>query len=121
MRRIVQHAICGLFTYPALLTYPQTRFCVGKACVILVFMAQGNDNDWISQLRARGWGDFLNTALDVLEPLGPLGAQLLWIAQPALGLFVRRDALGALAQALEEPGGIAALRKQLDDEPPPAT
>jgi hypothetical protein len=72
--------------------------------------------DWIESLRARGWGHTLNLALDVLEPLGPLGAQMLWVTQPVLGLVVNRAALGELAHYLETPGGIARLRQQLTDE-----
>lgn len=72
---------------------------------------------FIQQVRARGWGDALSTALDVLEPLGPLGAQLLYVAQPAARMFGGwGDSLGVLAQALEEPGGIERLRQALDDE-----
>jgi hypothetical protein len=72
--------------------------------------------DWLRAARADGWGDWLGLALDALEPLGPLGAQLIWTAQPALSLFVRRDALTALAQSLESPGGIEALRRLLEDD-----
>jgi hypothetical protein len=85
------------------------------ACAILpVMMTQG----WIQQVRARGLEDVFGTALDVLEPFGPLGAQALWIAQPVLGLFVARDLLGDLAQALEEPGGVERLRQQLEEHTP---
>ncbi|MBI5957955.1 MAG: hypothetical protein HY866_04420 [Chloroflexi bacterium] len=58
--------------------------------------------------------------LDLLEPLGPLGAQVLWIAQPTLALFVPRDEVASLAQLIEAPGGVAWLREQLvepDSEP----
>jgi hypothetical protein len=74
--------------------------------------------DWIQQVKARGLGDALSTALDVLEPLGPLGAQALWVAQPVLGLFVTHQALDHLAEALEQPGGIEQLRQMLEDETP---
>ncbi|NDJ59513.1 MAG: hypothetical protein GYB67_00220 [Chloroflexi bacterium] len=69
---------------------------------------------WIDGLRARGWGAALSTALDVVEPLGPLSAQMLWIAAPALSLFAPRAALDDLAHTLETPGGIEALRAYLD-------
>ncbi len=73
------------------------------------------DQHWIDEIRARGWGDALSTALDVLEPLGPLGAQLLWVAQPAARLFGGFGVgMSALAQVLEEPGGIERLRQALD-------
>jgi hypothetical protein len=73
--------------------------------------------EFIQQVKARGWGDALSTALDVLEPLGPLGAQLLYVAQPAARMIGGwGDSLGVLAQALEEPGGIERLRQALDEE-----
>ncbi|MCB9453681.1 MAG: hypothetical protein H6672_19805 [Anaerolineaceae bacterium] len=72
--------------------------------------------DWINAVKARGWGDALTLALDALEPLGPLGAQLLWVTQPVLGLVVNRAALGDLAQRLETPGGIALLRQMLEED-----
>lgn len=71
--------------------------------------------EWVAKARARGLGPALGLALDLLEPLGPLGAQLVWIAQPALGLLVGRAALGGLARALEEPGGVERLRAHLED------
>ena len=73
------------------------------------------DDAWIQAIRARGWGDAVSTALDVLEPFGALGAQLLWVAQPAARLIGGwGDTFGALAQALEEPGGIERLREALE-------
>jgi hypothetical protein len=71
---------------------------------------------WIRQIRARGLGPTVHTALDVLEPLGPLGAQMVWIVQPVFGLFVSAEALADLACALEEPGGIDRLREYLDND-----
>jgi hypothetical protein len=73
--------------------------------------------EWLMQVQARGWGGALSTALDVLEPFGALGAQFLWVAQPAFGLLGAEAIVRGLAQALEEPGGIEALRKALEDEP----
>ncbi|MCB9455390.1 MAG: hypothetical protein H6671_05325 [Anaerolineaceae bacterium] len=61
----------------------------------------------------------LTLALDVLEPFGPLSAQMLWVTQPVLGLVVNRAALDGLARCLETPGGVARLRQQLEDEDKP--
>ena len=73
--------------------------------------------EWVEAVRARGWQHAASTVLDVLEPLGPLGAQVLWIAQPAARLVGGwSDALGTLALALEAPGGIERLRHALDTE-----
>ncbi|MBI1258767.1 MAG: hypothetical protein GC204_14960 [Chloroflexi bacterium] len=79
--------------------------------------------EWVEKIRARGWGDAFSTALDVLEPLGPLGAQLLWVAQPvAHWIGGWGDSLGELAQALEAPDGIERLRALLEaDENDPLT
>jgi hypothetical protein len=69
--------------------------------------------EWAGALRVRGWGDALLTALEACEPLMPIGAQMLWIAQPALSLFGGGAVAGALARLLETPEGVAALRAQL--------
>ena len=74
--------------------------------------------EWIQHVKARGLGDALSTALDVLEPLGPLGAQALWVAQPVLGLVIAHDVLDDLAEALEAPGGVERLRQLLEDDSP---
>lgn len=78
-------------------------------------------HDWIATLQRRGWSDPLCTLLDALEPLGPVGAQLVWAAQPALRLIGVRsqDALSALALALEQPGGVQLLQAQLRAPLPP--
>ncbi len=57
----------------------------------------------------------VNTMLDVLEPFGPLGAQVLYVFQPVSGLLGWRSAIGQIAQALEEPDGVAELRRRLND------
>jgi hypothetical protein len=71
--------------------------------------------DWVQQAKARGLGAALGLALDVLEPFGALGAQVLWTAQPVLGVFVPREVVNGIAQLMEEPGGIERLRKQLEE------
>lgn len=72
-------------------------------------------SEWIERAKGRGLGAALRLALDVLEPLGALGAQALWVAQPVLGLWLPRQAVNELAEALESPGGIERLRALLDE------
>ena len=72
-------------------------------------------DDWIQQAKARGLGGFLTTLLDVLEPLGPLGAQMLWVAQPLSGVLGASQVVGHLAEALEESGGVDRLRQRLEE------
>ncbi|MBN8592266.1 MAG: hypothetical protein J0M33_10915 [Anaerolineae bacterium] len=73
-------------------------------------------NAWIESLRARGLAGAASTALDLIEPLGPLGAGVLQVGAPLLGLVVPRSAVMALADALDTPEGIQQLRAQLTDE-----
>lgn len=71
---------------------------------------------WINELKARGWGGFLSTALDVIEPMGALGAQVLYVLQPALGIFLPRNLLRDAAEMLETPEGVARLRAHLEQD-----
>jgi hypothetical protein len=70
---------------------------------------------FLANAHRRGWDDFILTALDAFEPLIPLGAQVLWMAQPALGLFGGGQNVGALARLLETPEGVTALRGRLSN------
>lgn len=72
----------------------------------------GHLSAWRQRLRTTPLADLVTLALDAAEPLGPLGAQVLWAAQPALGLLMSRDVVADLAQVLETPGGVAWLRAQ---------
>ena len=68
---------------------------------------------WSQRLHAARLDGLAGVLLDAAEPLSPLGAQLLWIAQPALGLVVPREEIASLARLLDEPGGLAWLRAHL--------
>lgn len=75
------------------------------------------DSDWLAEIRARDLDAALGLLLDVLAPLGPLAAQLLYVAQPFAGMVggsLWRDAAAGIAEALEAPGGTDALRARLD-------
>lgn len=89
----------------------------GGACYTL-FMGH---TQWIEAVNARGWGGAVRTALDVLEPLGVIGAQMLIIAQPAWNAITPihwRGALGDLAHALENPDALERLRESLGESTP---
>ncbi len=75
-----------------------------------------NDTELIADLKRRGLTNALGVFLDVIEPLGVLGAQLLWIAQPTAGLFGGRDIIAGLARTLEQPDGVERLRALLDED-----
>jgi hypothetical protein len=65
---------------------------------------------WLREWQGRPQGEWLATALDVFEPIAPLGAQVLYILQPTMGWIIARERLHALAQALETPEGVAVVR-----------
>jgi hypothetical protein len=68
---------------------------------------------WGERLRTSRLDSIVGALLDVVEPLGPIGAQLLWVAQPTLGLLIPRKEIDMLARWLDEPGGVARLRAHL--------
>ena len=70
--------------------------------------------EWVIQLQARRLGSALGLALDALEPLGVLGAQLVWVAQPVLSLWVGRETVQGFARTLETPGELEQIRHFLD-------
>jgi hypothetical protein len=75
-----------------------------------------DETELIAELRRRGLARGLALALEVIEPLGALGAQMLWVAQPTAGLFGGREIAAELARVLEQPEGIARLRALLEED-----
>ena len=71
---------------------------------------------WIVAAKRRGQAPFLLTLLDAIEPLAPVLAQGLLVAQPLANLWRGGDAARELADLLEEPHGLNELRRQLADE-----
>ena len=65
------------------------------------------------RIKESGFGEIVGHVLEALEPLSIFGAQLLWIAQPALGLFIDSGRIGAWANSLEDPQTIRAWRAGL--------
>ena len=77
---------------------------------------QSHMSDWIEKVKQRGYGQWVYVLLDVIEPIAPLVAQGLWVAQPLVGLWDQSDTLQMLAETLEDPDGIAQLRQYLSDD-----
>lgn len=69
---------------------------------------------WRERLQQLGLLSFAGLLLDVFEPLSPIGAQVLWVAQPTLGLMVEPNKIAAWAELLEDPQNIARLREELE-------
>lgn len=77
-------------------------------------MNEHEDYEWIHSVKQTGLGDFLYMAVKVLAPLGPIGAQLLFVAEPLAGLAFDRKIIRDIANALEEPEHIKHLQEQLE-------
>ena len=65
-------------------------------------------------LQQAGLSTPLCLALDAGRPLAFLGAQCLYIAQPALSLFLPRTLISQLAHLLEDPAGVELLLEKLE-------
>jgi len=55
----------------------------------------------------------LNMVFDIVQPLSPIVAQALWVAQPTLSVFTDAQRIGEWARLLETPEGVTELREQL--------
>lgn len=51
--------------------------------------------------------------LEAGQPLAYLGGQMLWVAQPALSLFLPADKIRQTAQLLEQPTAVSGLIQRL--------
>lgn len=71
----------------------------------------------VQQLRAWIYRNKLNgiaeTVFDVLAPLGTVAAQLLYVGQPTMRLFLPNSNLDQWARLLDTPDGVEWLRVQL--------
>jgi len=73
-------------------------------------------NDWIEEIKARGLDGAVLTALDLLAPLGAIAAQLLHVVHPASRLVNWQSHVAQLADLLENPEAIDALRRRLEQK-----
>jgi hypothetical protein len=71
---------------------------------------------WIEAAKARGWNSGLLLLMDVIEPISPLASQMLWVVQPMAGVFGAHEAVREIAEALETPEGLKALRDKLNEK-----
>ena len=70
----------------------------------------------IERAKARGAAPLLLGLLDALEPAAPVLASGLLVTQPLANLWRGGEAWRALADLLDAPEGVDALRRQLSDE-----
>jgi len=67
----------------------------------------------VTSLKQRGLHTVALTLLEAGQPLAFIGSQLLWLAQPTLALFWPSSQVGQLAQLMEDPTAVSALRQHL--------
>jgi hypothetical protein len=71
-------------------------------------------NDIAETICRRGWRLPALVALEAGRPLALVGGQLLWLAQPALSLFISASTIGQFARLLEEPAALDSLAARLE-------
>jgi hypothetical protein len=74
---------------------------------------------WARALHKWGLKPAAGWLLEATAPLHVIGAQLVYIGQPVLGLFLRDDQAVSLAHVLEKPEETAAFVRFLREEPVP--
>lgn len=72
--------------------------------------------DWIARAKQRGHAPFLLILLEAFEPLAPVLAQGLLVAQPLANFWRGGAALRELADLLEEPESLRELRDLLAED-----
>ena len=73
-------------------------------------------NTLATAVRRRGWQTPVTLLLEAGHPFLFLSEQLLWLAQPALSLFIPAHWVRQTAQLLEEPTAVQALVHKLNTE-----
>jgi hypothetical protein len=76
-------------------------------------MDVGMRDDWVEEVRSRGWGDGVLSLLDVIEPVAPLAANALWVCQPVAHLFGMGPVIARVARDLEQLHGTESIRQRL--------
>ncbi len=94
---------------------PRASFAHQGAVLYSLFMSEHDTYAWIEAAQRRGLSGAIRLTLTALAPLGVLGAQLLYIAQPMAAVFGAHRALGDIARALESPDGVQQLLDALED------
>ena len=72
---------------------------------------------WARALDKWGLKNFTAWLIEMTAPLHVIGAQLVYVGQPVLGLFWPPDQTSSLAQVLERPEETAAFIRFLQEEP----
>lgn len=68
---------------------------------------------WRERLHRAKLDRIVGAFLEAAEPLSTIGAQVLYVAQPVLGLMVQHQIIKDWANLLETPGGLSWFRDQL--------
>ncbi len=95
---------------------PASASAIPNDAILPDMETQNPPPDWIERAKGRGQAPLLLSLLDAIEPIAPVLAQGLLVMEPLALLWGGGGALRALAEQLEEPDGLTALRRQLAEE-----
>lgn len=74
---------------------------------------------WSRALHRWGLNTFAARMIEATSPLHILGAQLVYVGQPLLSLFVPQEHTRTLARTLEAPAEASAFARFLEEDPLP--
>lgn len=89
---------------------------ISPVCYTQSMMIHNDHNTHLQRLKHLLPAGIFGTLLDVIEPVAPLAAQVLWVMQPTASLFGEQALVAFLAQTLEDPAGISQLRAALQEQ-----
>lgn len=70
-------------------------------------------NRWRNHIERLGLTGLVENLLTISSPLAPIGAQLLYVAQPMFGLFGQAERVDEWAKLLDNRAGLDWLHAQL--------
>jgi len=93
--------------------------CLEICAILFIMVAKPHIwRGWASFLHRWGLHQLVASWLELAGPLNILGAQLIYLSQPFLSVFIHQDALKDLAQVLEQPEEVKKLVHFLRNEDP---
>lgn len=72
--------------------------------------------DWVEQIKAHQFDGVALTVLEMLAPFGVIASQLLHVVHPVSRLVNWQDSIVQLADILEDPEAIDALKRRLEQK-----
>lgn len=93
-----------------------SSFVLSPCVLYSVTMDEEVQKQWILRLKETGMLGLAEVSFAAMQPVSPLVAQMLYIAQPVARKFDRQRTLLQFAELLEDPDAFAQFRVRLNGE-----